>query len=220
MALKPKAKGMSRASRRPTSTRASQLIDQGIGNRGDWREETLDRMRALILEADPEMTEERKWRKPQNAMAGVPVWSHHGIVCTGECTTPRRNSAVGVVDVGSVALGVDERVHWALGRVACDELPVPAPCSCMVGHPDVGGEAPQHAERALEVGPLFGYRIPPITARSQALTTLSTWSLSRTGNDHEMQPRVWPPVTCAVSAIGPTRIVSPSLNRWSTRAGG
>ena len=81
---KPKAKGSSRASKRPASTRASQLIDQGIGNGGDWREETLDRMRALILEADPEMVEERKWRKPSNAMAGVPVWSHHGIVCTGE----------------------------------------------------------------------------------------------------------------------------------------
>ena len=49
-----------------------------------WREETLARMRALILEADPEMTEERKWRKPSNGMAGVPVWSHNGIVCTGE----------------------------------------------------------------------------------------------------------------------------------------
>ena len=49
-----------------------------------WREETLARMRALILEADPEMIEERKWRKPSNAMVGVPVWSHHGIVCTGE----------------------------------------------------------------------------------------------------------------------------------------
>lgn len=52
--------------------------------RGDWREETLDRIRALILEADPDMIEERKWRKPSNGMAGVPVWSHHGIVCTGE----------------------------------------------------------------------------------------------------------------------------------------
>ena len=51
---------------------------------GDWREETLDRIRALILEADPEMIEERKWRKPSNGMAGVPVWSHDGIVCTGE----------------------------------------------------------------------------------------------------------------------------------------
>jgi hypothetical protein len=50
----------------------------------DWREETLDRMRALIMEADPEMVEERKWKKPSNGMVGVPVWSHHGMVCTGE----------------------------------------------------------------------------------------------------------------------------------------
>jgi hypothetical protein len=50
----------------------------------DWREETLDRMRALMLEADPEIVEERKWRKPSNGMKGVPVWSHNGIVCTGE----------------------------------------------------------------------------------------------------------------------------------------
>jgi hypothetical protein len=67
---------------------ASRLVDQRIRDQGDWREESLARMRALILEADPEMTEERKWRKPSNAMAGVPVWSHHGrgggIVCTGE----------------------------------------------------------------------------------------------------------------------------------------
>src|SRR6188768_3546099 len=41
-------------------------------------------MRTLIMEADPEMVEERKWKKPSNGMAGVPVWSHHGIVCTGE----------------------------------------------------------------------------------------------------------------------------------------
>ena len=60
---------------------------QRIRDLGDWREETLTRMRALILEADPEMIEERKWRKPSNAMAGVPVWSHHGIVCTGESHT-------------------------------------------------------------------------------------------------------------------------------------
>jgi len=51
---------------------------------GGWREETLARMRALILEADPEISEERKWKKPSNAMKGVPVWSHDGIVCTGE----------------------------------------------------------------------------------------------------------------------------------------
>ena len=60
------------------------LTGQPGSDPGDWREETLTRMRALILEADPEMTEERKWNKPSNGMAGVPVWSHHGIVCTGE----------------------------------------------------------------------------------------------------------------------------------------
>ena len=50
----------------------------------DWRIETLDRMRTLIMEADPDMIEERKWKKPSNGMKGVPVWSHDGIVCTGE----------------------------------------------------------------------------------------------------------------------------------------
>ena len=59
----------------PESTRTANL--------GDWRAETLARMRGLILGADPEMVEEQKWRKPSNP-AGVPVWSHHGIVCTGE----------------------------------------------------------------------------------------------------------------------------------------
>jgi hypothetical protein len=51
---------------------------------GDWREATLARMRTLILEADPEMVEERKWKKPSNGMKGIPVWSHDGIICTGE----------------------------------------------------------------------------------------------------------------------------------------
>jgi hypothetical protein len=50
----------------------------------DWRGEMLSRIRALINEADPDMLEERKWKKPSNGMAGVPVWSHNGIVCTGE----------------------------------------------------------------------------------------------------------------------------------------
>ena len=58
--------------------------EQPAGKAGDWREETLARMRALILDADPEIIEDRKWRKPSNAMAGVPVWSRNGIVCTGE----------------------------------------------------------------------------------------------------------------------------------------
>ena len=49
----------------------------------DWRGETLDRLRALILEADPEATEDVKWRKPSNP-AGVPVWEHDGLICTGE----------------------------------------------------------------------------------------------------------------------------------------
>src|SRR3954466_2605565 len=53
-------------------------------DQADWREETLNHMRTLIMEADPEMTEEPKWRKASNNMEGVPVWSHDGIVCTGE----------------------------------------------------------------------------------------------------------------------------------------
>jgi hypothetical protein len=101
---KPKAKGTSRASKpRKSATKsqsprkagakaklipqgqatgkpASRLIDQRIRDLGGWRGETLARMRALILAADPEMTEEWKWM-------GTPVWSHHGIVCTGEAYT-------------------------------------------------------------------------------------------------------------------------------------
>jgi hypothetical protein len=49
----------------------------------DWREETLERVRKLILAADPEIVEERKWKKPSNPR-GVPVWSRHGVICTGE----------------------------------------------------------------------------------------------------------------------------------------
>lgn len=49
----------------------------------DWRNETLARVRKLIEEADPEAVEERKWRKPSNP-AGVPTWSHAGLICTGE----------------------------------------------------------------------------------------------------------------------------------------
>ncbi len=89
----PKAKGTSGSSKpRKSATRskspqtagaggksASRLIDQRIRELGGWRGETLTRMRALILEADPEMTEEWKW--------ATPVWSHHGIVCTGEAYT-------------------------------------------------------------------------------------------------------------------------------------
>ena len=62
---------------------ASELIDQKIATLGDWRGGTLARLRALIREADPGIVETVKWRKPSNP-AGVPVWEHGGIVCTGE----------------------------------------------------------------------------------------------------------------------------------------
>ena len=62
----------------------ARLVDARIAAPNDWRGETLARVRALIKEADPDMVEEVKWRKPSNAMRGVPVWSHAGIVCTGE----------------------------------------------------------------------------------------------------------------------------------------
>ena len=61
----------------------SQLIDAKIAALGDWRGETLTRLRALIKEADPDVIEEVKWRKPSNPL-GVPTWSHAGMICTGE----------------------------------------------------------------------------------------------------------------------------------------
>ena len=74
--MKPKTKAPSRAAKPGKS--ATRL------GPSDWRTGTLDRMRALIFAADPDMIEEPKWRKPSNGMRGVPVWSDHGIVCTGE----------------------------------------------------------------------------------------------------------------------------------------
>ena len=62
---------------------ASKQIDKRIAELRDWRGETLRRMRKLIKEADPDVVEEVKWRKPSNPL-GVPVWSHDGIICTGE----------------------------------------------------------------------------------------------------------------------------------------
>ena len=61
---------------------ASQLISKRITELGDWRGKTLSRMRKLIKEADPDVVEEWKWVKPTNP--GTPVWSHGGIICTGE----------------------------------------------------------------------------------------------------------------------------------------
>jgi hypothetical protein len=75
---KPKAKAKAKV--KGAAEPASRLIDQRIRDLGGWRGETLARMRALILETDPQMTEEWKWR-------GTPVWSHHGMVCTGEAYT-------------------------------------------------------------------------------------------------------------------------------------
>jgi len=60
----------------------SQLIEDRIGDLGDWRGETLSKVRALIKQADPGVVEEWKWRKASSP--GVPVWSHHGGICTGE----------------------------------------------------------------------------------------------------------------------------------------
>ncbi len=61
---------------------ASELIDKRIAELGDWRGETLSRMRRLIKEADPDVVEELKWVKPTSP--GTPTWSHEGIICTGE----------------------------------------------------------------------------------------------------------------------------------------
>jgi hypothetical protein len=72
----PKAESASRES-------ASNEVDARIHELGDWRGEMLSRLRALIKQADPQVVEECKWKKPSNPR-GVPVWSHDGMICTGE----------------------------------------------------------------------------------------------------------------------------------------
>jgi hypothetical protein len=72
------------ASQEPVVMTDTQEIDARIAAMGDWRGETLARLRALIHAADPEVVEDIKWRKPSNANSGVPTWSHGGIICTGE----------------------------------------------------------------------------------------------------------------------------------------
>jgi hypothetical protein len=68
------------------SSRSEEAASESIGNRieelGDWRGETLEEVRRVILEADPEIVEEWKWKKPSSP--GTPVWSHGGGICTGE----------------------------------------------------------------------------------------------------------------------------------------
>jgi hypothetical protein len=66
----------------PETASASERIDERIAELGDWRGETLRRMRGLIRDADPDVVEEWKWAKRTNP--GTPVWSHGGIICTGE----------------------------------------------------------------------------------------------------------------------------------------
>src|SRR3954464_9608450 len=70
--------------KKPGSDSPARLIDARIKKLGDWRGETLARVRAIIRQADPDVVEEVKWRKPSNGMLGVPVWEHDGIICTGE----------------------------------------------------------------------------------------------------------------------------------------
>jgi hypothetical protein len=72
---------MKRANAKPDKS-PSRLINERIAELGDWRGETLSRVRRLIKEADPGITEEWKWAKPSNP--GIPVWSHNGGICTGE----------------------------------------------------------------------------------------------------------------------------------------
>jgi hypothetical protein len=71
-------------SRMTQSESPSRLIDARIRKLDDWRGALLGRLRGLIREADPEVVETVKWRKPSNSMLGVPVWEHDGILCTGE----------------------------------------------------------------------------------------------------------------------------------------
>jgi hypothetical protein len=66
-----------------TVTPASSAIDEKIRSLGDWRGDMLSRLRGLIREADPDVVETVKWRKPSNP-AGVAVWEHGGMICTGE----------------------------------------------------------------------------------------------------------------------------------------
>ncbi len=80
----PVKKAKSAAKETKGNDSPSRLIDARIKKMGDWRGETLARVRSLIKEADPDVVEEVKWRKPSNAMLGVPVWEHDGIICTGE----------------------------------------------------------------------------------------------------------------------------------------
>jgi hypothetical protein len=83
---KPTTETLSIAAKRASknAAKSGSKVDARIKELKDWRGETLARVRTLIEQADPEVVEEVKWRKPSNGMLGVPVWSHAGILCTGE----------------------------------------------------------------------------------------------------------------------------------------
>ncbi|HSE96534.1 MAG TPA: DUF1801 domain-containing protein [Methylomirabilota bacterium] len=151
MATRPKSAPMAGAA----GTSASRLIDQRIRDLGGWRGETLARMRALILEADAGMTEEWKW--------DTPVWSHHGIVCTGEAYTkvvkltfargatipdPRQlfNSSLAgrtrrAIDIRE-GEKVDARAFKALVKAAVTRNAPPAKVSPKSGRARAGGKGP------------------------------------------------------------------------------
>jgi len=78
-----KSKTKEFAAKKDDMVLSSELIDARFGELQDWRGKTLAHIRALIWQADPDVVEELKWKKPSNP-AGVPVWSHEGIICTGE----------------------------------------------------------------------------------------------------------------------------------------
>jgi hypothetical protein len=79
MMKKSGSESVESAARAPVSRQKDARIEE----LGDWRAEMLERVRALIKQADPDVVEERKWKKPSNPW-GVPVWSHGGMICTGE----------------------------------------------------------------------------------------------------------------------------------------
>ena len=92
------------ARRSTVATPASERIDARIAELGDWRGELLARLRALIREADPEGVEEWKWR-------GTPVWSHDGIVCTGEAYRSRQTH--GANSKGGKPSGGSGQADWS-----------------------------------------------------------------------------------------------------------
>ena len=78
-----KSNGMKKSASQKSKSPSHQ-IHARTKDLNDWRGDVLARVRTLIKQADPEVVEEVKWRKPSNGMLGVPVWSHAGITCTGE----------------------------------------------------------------------------------------------------------------------------------------